>query len=62
MEERSLIKASERLDVHRNSIVYRMNKINELVDLDLDKTEIRSNILAGLEIMYHSGLLDEKTN
>ena len=58
LEERSLIKASERLDVHRNSIVYRTNKINEIVDIDLDDTNTRSNILSALEIMYRCGMIE----
>lgn len=57
LEERSLIKASEKLDVHRNSIVYRTNKINEIVDIDLDNTAIRINILSALEIMYRCGMI-----
>lgn len=51
MEERSLIKAAQKLDIHRNSIVYRINKINEIVDLDLDDYESRNNILASLELL-----------
>lgn len=58
LEERSLIKASERLDVHRNSIVYRTNKINEIVDIDLDNTQIRNNVLSALEIMYRCGMVE----
>lgn len=57
LEERSLIKASERLNVHRNSIVYRTNKINEIIDIDLDDTDTRSNLLSALEIMYRCGLV-----
>ncbi|WP_297810627.1 helix-turn-helix domain-containing protein [uncultured Finegoldia sp.] len=51
VEERSLIKASQRLNVHRNSIVYRINKINELVDINLDCYKARKNIISALEIM-----------
>ena len=51
VEERSLIKASQRLNVHRNSIVYRINKINELVDINLDNYKARKNIISALEII-----------
>ena len=51
VEERSLIKASQRLNVHRNSIVYRINKINELVDINLDCYKARKNIISALEII-----------
>lgn len=51
IEERSLIKASKQMDVHRNSIVYRINKVNELVDIDLENSNSRQNILIALEIL-----------
>lgn len=51
IEERSLMKAAKHMDVHRNSIVYRINKINDLVDIDLEDAKSRYNILIALEIM-----------
>ncbi len=51
VEERSLLKASQRMNVHRNSIVYRINKINELVDINLDDYKARQNIISALEII-----------
>lgn len=51
IEERSLMKAAKHMDVHRNSIVYRTGKINDLVDIDLENAESRYNILIALEIM-----------
>lgn len=51
LEERSLIKASKQMDVHRNSIVYRINKVNELVDIELEDSTSRQNILIALEIL-----------
>ncbi|MDO5754931.1 MAG: helix-turn-helix domain-containing protein [Tissierellia bacterium] len=50
-EERSLIKASEQLNVHRNSVVYRINKIEELVSIDFDDYKMRRNLMASLEIL-----------
>ncbi|MFR4778504.1 MAG: helix-turn-helix domain-containing protein [Finegoldia magna] len=39
------------MNVHRNSIVYRINKINELVDINLDCYKARKNIISALEII-----------
>lgn len=51
-EERSLMKTGKLLGVHRNSVVYRINKISELVDFDLDDYKTRQNIIAALEMMH----------
>ncbi len=60
IEERSLLKASKQMGVHRNSIVYRINKINELVDIDLENSHLRHNLLIALEILnkLNPGLID----
>lgn len=46
LSERSLLKASERLHLHRNSLVYRLDKINSIVDLDLSDPLYRRYLLA----------------
>ena len=60
IEERSLLKASKQMGIHRNSIVYRINKINELVDIDLENAKVRHNLLIALEILnkLNPGLID----
>jgi len=51
LEERSLKKAGEQLQVHRNSIVYRMGKVDEITKLNLESAEARRNILSALELI-----------
>lgn len=50
LEERSLMKAGEVIGVHRNSIVYRMNKIEETYNFNLEDREVRKNLIASLEL------------
>lgn len=51
LEEKSLKKAGEQLGIHRNSIVYRMSKIEEITKLNLEDAYSRRNILSILEIV-----------
>lgn len=51
IEERSLIKVSEIMDIHRNSVVYRINRISEIVDIDFEDSNLRYNLIIGLEII-----------
>lgn len=51
LEERSLMKAGEKIGVHRNSIVYRMNKIEETYNFNLEDREVRQNLIASLELL-----------
>lgn len=51
LEERSLIKVAEIMNIHRNSVVYRINRVSELVDIDFEDLKIRYNLLIGLEIL-----------
>lgn len=43
--ERSYVKTSELLNLHRNTIVYRINKIEGIINLDLDSIHGRLQIL-----------------
>lgn len=43
--ERSLKKASEELHIHRNSLVYRLDRISKIVDLPLDDAQSRMHLL-----------------
>jgi len=43
--ERSYIRASEELGIHRNSLIYRIARINELTGADLDNPRVRLHIL-----------------
>lgn len=49
--ERSYVKTSDLLKLHRNTIVYRINKIEKIVDLDLESIHTRVHcILSALAI------------
>jgi sugar diacid utilization regulator len=43
--ERNIVQTARELHIHRNSLVYRLNKINDLVYLDLDNPSVRMRIL-----------------
>lgn len=48
----SLNKAALKLHIHYNTMKYRVDKIHELIDLDIDNHEQRVNILFSLIIYY----------
>lgn len=43
--ERNLVKTSAALFIHRNSLVYRIARIQELIDVDLDDHDVRSYVM-----------------
>lgn len=43
--ERSILLGSQALHIHRNSFMYRLNKIKELLELDLDNPRLRAYLL-----------------
>ncbi len=43
--ERSLVKTAEVLHIHRNTLVYRINKIADMVDVDLENEDNRLHLL-----------------
>lgn len=52
IEERSLQKAAAKLDIHRNSVVYRLNKIDELCHFNYDDYELRQNLISAMKIAF----------
>lgn len=44
-QERNLVLTAEELGIHRNSLVYRVKKIEQLIQVDLNNPEIRSYLL-----------------
>lgn len=48
--ERSLIESAKALNIHRNSLIYRVEKIRQLTDIDLDDPDIREYILLSYRI------------
>lgn len=51
LNERSYLKTSKELDLHRNSIVYRINKITAKYELDLEDPHIRQNLLLSYQLL-----------
>lgn len=51
--ERSLLKAAPQLYIHRNSLVYRLEKINDLLQLNYEDTGLRSHILISCQIIRY---------
>lgn len=48
--ERSIVKTSAKLNLHRNTLLYRLDKIKQLVELDLEDNEMRAYILISLRL------------
>lgn len=58
--ERSLVKTAEMLNVHRNTIVYRVNKIEEIIKLDLNNAQVRYHIIISILLIMGDSLLKYK--
>ena len=49
--ERNLVRTAEALNIHRNSLVYRIKRINELVeDMNLDDAETREHLMISFRL------------
>lgn len=51
LNERSYLKTSKEMDLHRNSIVYRINKITSRYAIDLEDPVIRQNLLLSYRLL-----------
>lgn len=49
--ERSLIKTAKDLYIHRNTLLYRIDKIQSLLNLDLEHKDIRLHLLMSYQLM-----------
>jgi purine catabolism regulator len=58
----NLAKAAQDLDVHRNTLVYRLERIGELTELDLDDADNRLILHLALKIQRVLALLPGKNN
>ena len=45
--ERSILTGAEHLHIHKNTFLYRIQKIREMIDVDLDDPEVRMYLLLG---------------
>lgn len=55
--ERSLVNAADALNVHRNTIVYRVNKINEIININLDDPNVRYHMLISIVLLKGDSIL-----
>jgi len=55
MHNKNVAKAASVLYIHRNTMNYRINKINDLLDIDLSNTEVNFHLLYSFHILeYYS--------
>ena len=55
-ENRNIGNAAERLFIHRNTMKYRINKIEEILECDLKEDKTMFNIMLCLKIGKYLGL------
>lgn len=58
MNDRSLVDSAAALCIHRNTFVYRINKIIDLLNIDLDDGSIKLHILLSYQILAFISKLD----
>ena len=49
--ERSLVKTAAALFIHRNTLLYRLEKLHQLVDLDLDDADLRLHLTLSYRLL-----------
>lgn len=52
-DERSLASASKKLQIHRNTLVYRLAKIDDMHNINLDDNAMRFHILFSYQVIKH---------
>ena len=52
-EEKSLKNAGEILDIHRNSVVYRLSKIEEIIDIDFESAIERITLINSIKLFSY---------
>ncbi|MGB3634120.1 MAG: helix-turn-helix domain-containing protein, partial [Rubrobacteraceae bacterium] len=56
----STVKTAAELFAHRHTIRYRLDRVNELAGLDVDKSEDRESLTLGIKVMQLLGRVPEK--
>ncbi|WP_296560608.1 helix-turn-helix domain-containing protein [uncultured Acetobacterium sp.] len=52
--ERSLSLSADKLFIHRNTLLYRLHQINELINVDLSNEEVRAHIMLSYRMMKNA--------
>ena len=53
-QDRNIARASEILDIHRTTLLYRIGRIEKLTQLQLEDSEIRFSLLLSYHLLYES--------
>lgn len=52
LNERSLLTTSKNLNIHRSTLIYRLNKISEIIRIELNDQEARMHMVYSYEILH----------
>ena len=53
--ERNISLVAKQVHMHRNSVIYRVQKIHDMLSLDLDDPEVRLRLLISFKILEMAG-------
>ncbi len=62
LNERSLLTTSKKLNIHRSTLIYRLNKISEIIHIDLTDQETRMHMVYSYEILHFLDCLKGSSN
>ena len=55
--ERNISLTAKKAHMHRNSIIYRLRKIQDMLEIDLDDPDVRLRLMISFKILEMSGRL-----
>ena len=55
--ERNISLTAKHVHMHRNSVIYRLQKIQDILNLDLDDPDVRMRLMITFKIMQMQGKL-----
>ena len=50
--ERSLVLTSKILNIHRSTLIYKLNKISEIIKIDINDADVRFHMILSYEILH----------
>lgn len=53
VEERHLAAAAKRLNIHRNTLVYRLSRLQDICPMDLDDSRLRLHLMWSCQVLRH---------